>query len=126
MLACQPPLGHLHVYTDGSGLDVEIEGNKEKRFGAGIYSLGFTRDVNGNEIYPSYHRRGIFTYQLADTEQWMARLAISSRDQGSIPGPSYSHPPLRRRRIHYVMEIPARGGMWKYRQSVFEQWSRNW
>ena len=64
MLACRPPQGHVHVYTDGSGMDMEVEEAKVKRFGAGVYSQGFTRDEDGDPgIDPSYHRRGIFTWE---------------------------------------------------------------
>jgi ribonuclease HI len=64
MLACCPPQGHVHVYTDGSGMDMEVEGTKVKRFGAGVYSHGFARNAGEDaDTSPSYHMRGIFTWE---------------------------------------------------------------
>ena len=42
MRACKPDLGYVHFYTDGSGMEMEVEGVKMERLSAKIYARGFT------------------------------------------------------------------------------------
>jgi ribonuclease HI len=45
-------------------MDMEIEGTKVKRFGAGVYAHGSDKNMGEDaENSPSYHRRGIFTWE---------------------------------------------------------------
>jgi hypothetical protein len=46
---------------------VEVDEAKTKRFGARVYSHGFTKNTGEDaDTSPSYHRRGIFTCEIGE------------------------------------------------------------
>jgi hypothetical protein len=44
MTACTPPPGHIHVHTDGFGMEIDVDGTTKNMFGAGVNACSTSRE----------------------------------------------------------------------------------
>jgi hypothetical protein len=52
IVACTPTLCHVHAYTDGSGMEIDMDDTLAERFGAGVYACRTTSE--NSQISSSY------------------------------------------------------------------------